>query len=84
MNFSAYWLEYGFFILGGMLLLVALAHTVTAWRYGARMPLTAITSAIFITGIVFIVGWTWSALAQVDWTSTFTITSPLNFIHLSF
>lgn len=81
MTFPAIWIEYGFFILGGLLLLIAMAHTLTAWRFGARMPLTAITNAIFIAGLVAIVFMSWSMLSSVDWSGTFTIEIPAINIH---
>lgn len=84
MSFSAQWLQLVFLLLGGLLLLIALGQTITAWRHGARMPLTALTSALFIAGVVGIVLLTWSALAQVDWAGSFDVSSPLNYLHLSF
>lgn len=84
MSFSAQWLQLVFLLLGGVLLLIALGQTITAWRHGARMPLTAITSALFLVGVGVIVMLTWSALTSVDWAGSFDISSPLNYFHLSF
>lgn len=80
MSFSANWLQLILLALGGLLLLIALAHTLTAWRFGGRMPLTAITNAIFIAGVVAITFLTWSMLSSVDWAGSFTVDLPV--IHL--
>jgi hypothetical protein len=76
MTFDAIWLEYAIYILGGLLVLIGVAHSFTAWRYGARMPLTAFSSAIFIGGCCIIIWLTLSTLSSTDWTSTFSVTMP--------
>ncbi len=75
-DFPAIWVWYGFLILGGLLLLVAVIQVINGLRHGSRMPLNMFVSAIFIFGIAALIMATMSFLNWVDWTSTFSLTLP--------
>jgi hypothetical protein len=75
-EFPAIWIWYGFQVLGGLLLALALAQVLNSIRHGSRLPLNIVVSAVFVTGLVVIVMTTTSFLSSVDWSSTYSITLP--------
>ncbi|MEK7637659.1 MAG: hypothetical protein AAB402_04750 [Patescibacteria group bacterium] len=84
-EFPALWLKYGFFALGGLLLLLAFVYLLNGLRYGARMTLTVMTSGLFIAGVGIIAWLTNSMLTAVDWSSTFSVPLPdVSFLRFGF
>lgn len=80
-EFPAIWIWYGFLVLGGLLLVLALAQILNSLRHGSRLPVNIVVSAIFVTGLVVIGMTTMSYLSSADWSSTYSISLPsLSFI----
>lgn len=75
-EFPAIWVWYIFLVLGGLLLVVAAGHLVNSIRYGSRLPLNIIVSAIFVLGVGAMITTTTSLLSSVDWSSTYNIALP--------
>jgi hypothetical protein len=75
-EFPATWVLYGFYVLGGGLVLLAAAYALHGLRHGARMPLIIMSTGIYLIGALAIVWTSWTLLASVDWSGTFTVMVP--------
>lgn len=75
-EFPAIWVWYGFLVLGGLLLALALAQLLNSLRHGSRLPINILVSAVFVVGVAAIAVTTMSYLSSVDWSSTYTLTLP--------
>ncbi len=81
-SFPAIWIWYGFLLLGGLLLLLALTQLINGVRHGSRMPLNIFASGIFVLGIATIAVVTLSMLANVDWSVSYSLAVPsIPFLH---
>lgn len=76
MTFPALWLLVIFGVVFLGLVIMAIVHLFHAWRFGEHTPLTAITSGVFLLGIIAIVGLAAALLRGVDWGQSYDITLP--------
>lgn len=84
-TFPAIWIQLAFYIAAGILFCIAALNLLNAFRHGSRLSLTTLSSIIFVVGLVFIFTTTLNALHAVDWTGTFSISTPsTSFIHFGF
>ena len=75
-EFPAIWLRYIFFILGGLLVLIALLQLQNSLRYGSRMPLNLFVSVLFVAGVAAIIGYSFTMTSSVDWTQSYSLSLP--------
>ncbi|GEM_PF-3058234 len=76
MTLPAVWLLIVFALIFLALVIMAVVHLFHAWRFGEHTPLAAITSGLFLGGIIALVVVTYGVLREVDWGQTFDITLP--------
>lgn len=76
MTLPAIWLLLAFAILFLALVIMAIVHLYHAWRFGEHTPLAAITSGLFLSGIIALVIVTLGVLREVDWSQSFELTLP--------
>lgn len=80
MQFPGVWLEILFFVLTGLLLVLALFFLQNAFRHGGSSTANIVSSGIFVAGVVVILWYGLSLLSNMHWQSTFSIQLPT--VHL--
>lgn len=58
------------------LIIMGVVHLFHAWRFGEHTPLAAITSALFLLGIVLIIGGVVYFFREVDWRQNYEMALP--------